>query len=71
MKTLKLTICSIFLTSSFGCKDNTAQERQPAELMMETKHCRYYCLEKNSFGKCKVIVTECDSGYAADASVSW
>lgn len=41
------------------------------ELILQTKHCRYYCLERNGYGQCKLVVCECDSGFNADASVSW
>lgn len=47
------------------------EPKETKELIFETEHCRYYCLAKNGFGNCKVVVCECDEGYSADASVSW
>lgn len=41
------------------------------ELILQTEHCRYYCLSRNGFGNCKIVICECDSGYTGDASVSW
>lgn len=56
-----------------ACENSTVktEPKETNELIFETEHCRYYCLEKNGYGTCKVVVCECDEGYTGDVSVSW
>ena len=71
MKRIIIAICLIGLIS---CKNDTNrknEQKSTPDLMFETEHCRYYCLQENAIGACKVSVCECDSGYQADVSVSW
>ena len=62
-----LCLCFANCTES----EKKQEPKQTKELIFETEHCRYYCLAKNGFGNCKVVVCECDEGYSGDASVSW
>jgi len=53
-------------------QENERRENETyGELLYKTDHCRYYCLQKNGFGTCKVVVCDCDSGYYGNASTSW
>ena len=46
-------------------------QKEVKELIMETEHCRYYCLARDGYGNCKMVICECDSGYNADVSLTW
>jgi hypothetical protein len=56
-----------------ACSNNETKRepREAKELILQTEHCRYYCLSRNGYGNCKIVVCECDEGYTGDASVSW
>jgi hypothetical protein len=60
---LYILLCLFFI----GC--NVKERPKRKELVLETEHCKYYCLARNSFG-CTMIVCECDKGYGCDASVT-
>lgn len=72
MKKLILATLLIIVTS---CNNNydkqQSQQSEVPELIYETEHCRYYCLQKNGFHACKIVTCDCDAGYSCDASVSW
>lgn len=61
----------------FSCQADGAKEettffiKEKTQLILETEHCKYYCLARNGYDNCKMVVCECDAGYSCDASVSW
>ena len=70
---LIIAICLIIVS---GCGDNKPvnndyRNNQKVQLIYKTEHCRYYCVEKNGLGNCKVTICECDSGFQGDVSNSW
>ena len=72
---MKKLVLILGIALLFSCKKvertEVVDEKPKPELLYETEHCRYYCLQKNGFGTCKVITCDCDEGYSCDASTSW
>lgn len=50
-------------------KDKAKIEK--GDLLFKTQHCRYYCLSYDGLKNPKVVVCDCDSGYAGNVSTSW
>lgn len=67
--TLFALLCLCFT----NCTNSERKQRanQTKDLILETEHCRYYCIGRNGLGNCKVVVCECDEGYSCDTSNSW
>ena len=71
-------ILTLIVISFTSCREITNKEEKVVEtknlepeLLLETEHCRYYCLARNGFDTCKIVICECDEGYSCDASTSW
>lgn len=60
------TIMYLLLTNCTKPKNNGHRKR----LLLETKHCRYYCVDRERYNYCQALVCECDEGYSCDASVT-
>jgi hypothetical protein len=73
-KVISVILVTIVTSSCIDERDYAQRQREHIEykeLIFETEHCRFYCLERNGSKHCMVIVCECDSGYSADVSTSW
>ena len=64
-------ILLMLIASSCEQRQCYTPNKEIKELIMKTEHCRYYCLARDGFGNCKMVICECDSGYNADVSLTW
>ncbi len=66
---MKKLMFMLFVLILASC-DCGKRKKQTPELLFETEHCRYYCLER-PIGACKIVTCDCDKGYECDASNGW
>ncbi len=67
-----IVLCLCVLSScDSSCGTSNKKDSKYPYLMMQTEHCRYYCVDGYRKGACKIVTCECDKGYSADASISW